>query len=375
MMRIAVLTPILEPWARQVITRLCELGHAVHVIDFEDRQSASSYVARGNHSEAEDVARLCRIIAGVHKIHSAFRSGIRYFTACGQVGRICKECNVDVLLSMYGGGWGTMAYLSGFRPCAIYVVGSDVLRARSFGRFASARALNGVDSVFVNGEYLADRTRVFAPRARVIPLLIGVNTDRFIPRPVSRTPLKVICTRKFRPVSNNQFLVQGLAELKQTNLDLEVRFTSAGPELSRARAMASRLLPKPLADQVAFLGGVSDESLLENLQSANVFVSLARSDGTSTAMLEAMSCGLFPVVSDIPQNRAWVTPELDNGVLVPLDRPKAVAEALLKAYNNPDLLCRAGAVNRQLILDRADSQKTIRDLSSHLEIIVKARRK
>ena len=59
---------------------------------------------------------------------------------------------------MYAGGWGTMAYLSGVRPCVIYVVGSDVLRARGMGRIASAWALNRADALLVNGEYLAGRT-------------------------------------------------------------------------------------------------------------------------------------------------------------------------------------------------------------------------
>ena len=47
-------------------------------------------------------------------------------------------------------------------------------------------------------------------------------------------------------------------------------------------------------------------------------------------------------------------------------------EALRKVLHSPDLLSRAAAVNRQLVLDRADSRKTAQDLASHLEMIVKA---
>jgi len=367
--------PVTVPWARQVAMRLCEQGHEVHVIDFYERPEPSLRIQPENDYLAEDIALLHRTVAGVDRIHSAFQSGIRYFTAFSQLRRICRRRRADVLLAMYGGGWGTMAYLSGVRPCVVYVVGSDVLRAAGLGRIASAWALSHADTLFVNGEYLAERTRAFAPRARVVPLLIGVNTDRFTPRPAALSSLKVICTRGFQPVYNNELLIQGLAELKDVGEHMEVTFTSPGPGLPSAQALAARLLPTALRDRVAFFGGVSDDGLLENLRAANVFVSFARSDGTSTALLEAMACGLFPVVSDIPQNREWVTPALENGILVPLDQPKAVAEALRKALNNPDLLCRAATVNRQLVLDRADSRKTIRDLSSHLETIVKARRK
>ena len=39
---------------------------------------------------------------------------------------------------------------------------------------------------------------------------------------------------------------------------------------------------------------------------ADVYVSLAESDGTSIALLEALALGAVPVLSDIPANRAWV---------------------------------------------------------------------
>ncbi len=374
-MRVGILMPTIVPWARQVAMRLCELGHVVHVIDFEEKWRPSAAMQRESECQTQDVALFHTMVSGVHRIRSVFQSGFRYFTAFHQLRNICRRCDVDVLLAMYGGGWGTMAYLSGVRPCAIYVVGSDVLRLRGLGRIASAWALNRADAVLVNGWYLASQTRVFAPRAPVIPLLIGVNTDRFTPRSVARCPLKVVCTRKFHPVYNNELLIRGLAELKDAKLDMNVTFTSPGPDLPRARDLAARLLPAAMLHRVTFLDGVSDDGLLENLQAANVFVSFARSDGTSTAMLEAMACGLFLVVSDIPQNREWVVPALHNGVLVPLDRPKAAAEALQKAHCSPDLLDQAAVVNRRLVMDRADSRKTIRGLSAHLESIVRARRK
>lgn len=38
----------------------------------------------------------------------------------------------------------------------------------------------------------------------------------------------------------------------------------------------------------------------------DVFISIPSSDSTSVSLLEAMCCGLFPIVSDLPANREWI---------------------------------------------------------------------
>jgi glycosyltransferase involved in cell wall biosynthesis len=83
--------------------------------------------------------------------------------------------------------------------------------------------------------------------------------------------------------------------------------------------------------------------------------------------MEALACGVFPVLSDIPANAEWIDPALENGLLVPLDDPPSLASALTRAIDDEGLRSRAEAYNRAQILRRADANTMALELRSRLE--------
>jgi glycosyltransferase involved in cell wall biosynthesis len=88
------------------------------------------------------------------------------------------------------------------------------------------------------------------------------------------------------------------------------------------------------------------------LRAAHVYVSTSKSDSTSVSLLEAMAAGCFPVVSDIPANREWVT-DGDTALLFPPGDAEALARCLRRAASDAPLRDRAAARNRQVIAERA----------------------
>jgi glycosyltransferase involved in cell wall biosynthesis len=79
-------------------------------------------------------------------------------------------------------------------------------------------------------------------------------------------------------------------------------------------------------DRVWFIGRVDDVG--EYYQRGRCFVLPSRVEGMSNALLEAMSWGLPPVVSDIPGNLA-VVQDGENGRVVPVGRAPELADAIL----------------------------------------------
>lgn len=370
LMRLAVVMPLASPWAREAVLRLSELGHDLHVIDFKN-PSGNGYLSTSDEFQSLSIERLRQATKAIHLIDTPFGSLLRYLAGALQLREILRTCEAEALLILYGGGQAVMAYASGYRPYAVYTVGSDILMGNSLKRFITGLTLNAANHVFANGVYLTHKTREVAPKASTETLYLGVDTTRFRPGLRKQNRIRIVCSRGFMSLYNNESLVHGLAVMPQLDMDFGVTFLSRGPLLQSVKNLADKVLSPDVRRRVEFLGGVSDEMMVKSLQSAHVYVSLSRSDGTSISLLEAMACGLFPVLSDIPQNREWIDSTAQNGILVPLDQPHVLAAALTRAITDHGLRARAAEFNRRLILERADGHLNMKILASKLEAMVR----
>jgi glycosyltransferase involved in cell wall biosynthesis len=362
--KIALLMNVFSPWAHSIAITLKRLGHAVHAIDFaESRSNAAS--AQEKFPQA--VKELAAQIDGVHLIEGAPKSSLRYFWAPPKVRAILDQIGADVLACLYAGGYGQLAWASGFRPYAIYAMGSDILLLKNpFARVITRRVLRKASAIFANGEYLAQKTRDLAPGVSVKSLLIGVDPSEFQPG-VPDAKTLFLSNRNFKEVYNNRYIIEAFALVRDVP-DFEFHFASHGPLLDETKSFARRTLPSEIFERFKFWGGVTHEQMMDLLRRSRYFVSMSRSDGTATSLLEAMSCGLYPILSDIPQNRDWIDPRSrENGMLVPLDDPGKLATAFTFALQKPELSDRARAFNRGLIEERADSRQHGAKLASLLE--------
>jgi glycosyltransferase involved in cell wall biosynthesis len=372
-MRIGVLMAVDSPWSKETVLRFCDLGHDVHIIDIARSSRDRGYLDDQLALRKSAVTALGQR-AQIHEIVPPVNFALRYFLTGPALKSLCVKCGIDLILTLYGGGFATMAWVSGFRPYVIYTVGSDVLFARGLKKVIHRFTHRRADRIFANGVYLCARTKELTGREDVESLYLGVNTERFVAQKEKRRGIVILCTRGFSAIYNNEYLLEALALLPDESPYAEVVFSSTGPELNQAKSLADRILSPAGRKKVHFLGGVSADGLVDQLQRASIFVSLSRSDGTSISFLEALACELFPVMSDIPQNREWISPELSNGILVPLERPKALADALQRAMSDEGLRESAGSINRDLLRRRADGKTNVGILAAKLEEIVEKRR-
>jgi len=103
-----------------------------------------------------------------------------------------------------------------------------------------------------------------------------------------------------------------------------------------------------------------------------VFVSPSIHDGTPNSMLEAMACGCFPVVGDIESMREWVTPGV-NGLLVDAASPRALANGIIAALENPAMCAAAKKQNARIIAERAEYKQCMAMTEAFFQIFNRGR--
>lgn len=92
------------------------------------------------------------------------------------------------------------------------------------------------------------------------------------------------------------------------------------------------------------------------IQKASVYVLPSYREGTPRSVLEAMSIGRAVITTDAPGCRETVR-QGDNGYLVPVKSAIALADAMMKFLETPELVATMGARSRSIALEKYDVHK------------------
>ena len=326
------------------------------------RQYAQIFQRRGHEVELFSLTP-CEPMDGVPtRVFSNFEptmggSRLNYLRCVLPVRRALRQFQPDLIFAMYLTSGGIVAALSGHRRVVASALGSDInlqvdtLGSRTLLRWICRRSVL-VHAVSESlGETIHDRLGV--PRSKILVSPVGVDT-RFLAftDPEARPRAnRIITPRSHDPIYDHPTLLRAMAILKERGVDFHATFTMR--ESGEVRGLAREL---GVDDRATFLPGYEFTELPALLGKNDVYVSCSLSDGTSQSLLEAMSTGLFPVVSDIPANRPWVEPGR-GGLLFPVGNSVALADRLMEAFADPGLRASAAPTNRQRVMDRGEGDR------------------
>ena len=130
---------------------------------------------------------------------------------------------------------------------------------------------------------------------------------------------------RLSPEKGPDVLLRALAEMKTSGATLRLNIAGDGPLLGALQAQVSE---SGLADQVSFLGYVSDPSTL--LKRSRWLVMPSLTEGLPMSALEAMSHGT-PLIASSVGELPTVTRDGSGGILIPPGDSNALAQALSHA--------------------------------------------
>jgi len=232
---------------------------------------------------------------------------------------------------------------------------SDILKMRigqqlPLSRFLLPLALKSDRFVATSRAIVQELIDVGVAADRITQLPNGVETD-LIPAKTNfdlHDPVRLIFVGRLHEQKGLDVLLAAFQQLVRSYPDLHLRLQllGDGPLCSELTELCRKL---DIASHVDFVG--MTEQVFEYLQGADIFVLPSRAEGNSNALLEAMTCGLPVVVSDIPANLN-VTESGLNSLVFTVDDPNSLASAVALLFEQPELRERLGKAARHTIESR-----------------------
>lgn len=157
------------------------------------------------------------------------------------------------------------------------------------------------------------------------------------------------------PIYNIETILEGFSYLIEEGFRGKLIVVGEGPEEKKLKKRAKDL---GISDHVNFMGMVPHDKVAEYLRASQIYLSMSLSDGASTSLLEAMACGIYPIVSDIPANRKWIQ-DGDNSFLVPVRDAETLAQRIKEARSNTELRRRGVVKNLKIVKERGNFLKNM----------------
>lgn len=265
----------------------------------------------------------------------------------------------------------------------LYATPTDRWRRR-----ALVYALEAVASRFSHAELVQSREDLdflcrwrISPPGRTTHLGNGVDLRRFDPAAVRAAD--VVAVRNELGVQPGQVLVgavgrlvaeKGYLELLEAMASLDERFVLAivgAPDPAKPDSLPPDVVAAAAAAGVRFLGHRDD---VERLYAAmDVFVLASHREGFPRAAMEAAAMGRPVVATDIRGCREAVV-DGETGVLVPVGDPGALAAAIRKLGEDPDLRRQLGSAGRELARRAFDERLVVEKVLASYDRVRRRRR-
>jgi L-malate glycosyltransferase len=263
-----------------------------------------------------------------------------------QFRRILKKLNPDIVQTHWLLGPAWIASLAGKHPIVATAWGSDVLMPFPGRRMADllTRALGKrIDAITSSSQPLEDAlVNLGLPRGRLHRVVHGIDAAQFKPLPRNVELLEslgvdpslpvILSSRGVLPVYDPETVLAAFSKAvtqRPSTLLLRVP-TDQRTEWHRLR----NTLAQEVRERVITFTGLEREEFPSLLASSDVVLSVARSDGSSITVMEALFCERPIIVSDIPQNREWI-PDPRFGTIIRVGDAEALAHGINVVLSDP----------------------------------------
>jgi len=187
--------------------------------------------------------------------------------------------------------------------------GSDILlvpkRSRVF-KIMTKRVLDGASYITADSNNMISEINKLTSNRNFKLVFFGIEPIKSLPKE------KIIYSnRALQELYNIETIIEEFNVFQMLHPDWRLVIAGSGALNDLLREKVKSL---NIDSKVDFVGWLNAEKNDEYYKRSSIYVSLPFSDGTSISLLEAMSAGCIPVVSDLPVAYEWIKNK-QNGII------------------------------------------------------------
>lgn len=181
----------------------------------------------------------------------------------------------------------------------------------------------------------------------------GINTDIFIPKEDTKNYVRLLWIGRFTQGKGVEYLVDAFKILKHRYPYLKLLMVGKGPNRER---IIRKINLSGLNDSIIIKDSIPYSEIPGVFQKSDVFILPSLQEGVPRTILEAMSCSIPIVCSELPQ---LVDIIKDCGFMVPKKDPKAIAERVSEILSNKKLAKELGNNGREKVVENFSWTDTV----------------
>lgn len=231
------------------------------------------------------------------------------------------------------------------------------------------------ESVFEYSEVLTGSSRALSRDVKslssqttpVRTVYTGIPTTKFTPKSVgsSESTANLLSVGRLVPCKGYGYAIRAVRKVVEEGIDVRYELVGDGPIRSNLSSLTRDL---GIEDSVHLTGSLPRESVIQKLQNTDIFLAPSVTgsggvqDSIGTSLLEAMSCGLPVIATDLPSIQEVITTG-ENGFLCSQKNPECLTDHIMQLHQDSDLRQSVGSSARKTITQN----HSIKSLTDQLE--------
>lgn len=199
-------------------------------------------------------------------------------------------------------------------------------------------SISSLDALFADSDigttYLKRKYPRFKEKYQTA--LLGVGDPRGVSRASQDETLRLISCSSFHPVKRIDLLFEGAIAAARKRPTQKIEWTHFGGAEEIRNQYAQRALKEsPSNLKISFPGYQNQKALIQTYLTIpiDVFLNTSSTEGTSVAIMEAISCGI-PVIATAVGGNVEIVQEKNGLLLSANPTPEEIADALLSVRDN-----------------------------------------